>query len=140
MRAKYFIDTNIFVYSFDDRQPEKKERAMALIQEALKTGTGMISTQVIQEFLNVATQKFAVPMKIEDAKAYLRFVMNPICQIYPDLSLYENCLELQAETKFTFYDALILAAAVQGGCNILYSVDLQDGQEVRGVKIVNPYQ
>jgi predicted nucleic acid-binding protein len=140
MRAKYFIDTNIFVYSFDDRQPEKKERAMALIQEALKTGTGMISTQVIQEFLNVATQKFAVPMKIEDAKAYLRFVMNPICQIYPDLSLYESCLELQAETKYSFYDALILVAAVQGGCNILYSEDLQDGQEVRGVKIVNPYQ
>ena len=140
MSAKYFIDTNLFVYSFDDRQPLKKERALALIQEALKTGRGMISTQVIQEFLNVATQKFSVPMKIEGARTYLRLVMNPLCQIYPSLALYESCLELQAETKYSFYDSLILAAAVQGGCEILYSEDLQDGQVVRGVKIANPYR
>lgn len=98
MNARYFIDTNIFVYSFDDRQPEKIERSLALIQEALQTGMGMISTQVIQEFLNLATRKFEVPMKIESARAY------------------------------------------QGGCDFLYSEDLQDGQEVRGVKIVNPYR
>ena len=140
MSAKYFIDTNIFVYSFDDNQPIKKERALALIQEALETGAGIISTQVIQEFLNVAIQKFAVPMKIEDAREYLRLVMNPLCQVYPDLALYESCLGLQAQTGYSFYDSLILAAAVEGGCDILYSEDLQDGQEVRGVKIVNPYR
>jgi predicted nucleic acid-binding protein len=140
MNAKYFIDTNIFVYSFDNRQPSKKERAMALIQEALKTGAGIISTQVIQEFLNVATQKFAIPMKIEGAKTYLRLVLNPLCQIYPSLALYESCLEIQAETKYSFYDSLIIAAAVQGRCDVLYSEDLQDGREVRGVKFVNPYQ
>jgi predicted nucleic acid-binding protein len=140
MNVKYFIDTNIFVYSFDNRQPSKKERAMALIQEALKTGAGIISTQVIQEFLNVATQKFAIPMKIEGAKTYLRLVLNPLCQIYPSLALYESCLEIQAETKYSFYDSLIIAAAVQGRCDVLYSEDLQDGREVRGVKFVNPYQ
>lgn len=140
MSAKYFIDTNIFVYSFDNRQPSKKACSSALIQEALKTGKGMISTQVIQEFLNVATQKFAVPMRIEDAKEYTRLVLNPLCQVYPDLALYESCLELQAETGYSFYDALILAAAVRGGCDVLYSEDLRDGQEVRGVKIVNLYR
>lgn len=140
MSAKYFVDTNIFVYSFDNGQPVKKARAMALIQNALETGLGIISTQVIQEFLNVATQKFAVPMKIEDAREYLRLVMNPLCQIYPDLALYENCLELQAETRYSFYDSLILAAALRGRCEILYSEDLQDGQEVRGIKITNPYR
>ena len=139
MNVKYFIDTNNFIYSFDDRQPSKKERATVLIQEALRTGMGIISTQVIQEFLNVATQKFAIPLKIEDGRAYLRLVMNPLCHIYPNLSLYESCLDIQAETKYSFYDSLILAAAVQGGCDILYSEDLHDGQEVRGVKIVNPY-
>jgi predicted nucleic acid-binding protein len=139
MSAKYFIDTNIIVYSFDDRQPAKRERSLDLIKDALITGRGMISTQVIQEFLNVATQKFSVPMKAEDASAFLRFVLNPICQIYPDLALFETCLELQAETCYSFYDSLILAAAVQGGCEILYSEDLQDGQQVRSLKIVNPY-
>lgn len=139
MSAKYFIDTNVFVYSFDNRQPAKKERSLALIQQALQTGLGIISAQVIQEFLNVATQKFAVPIKLEDARAYLRSVMNPLCQVYPDLVLYETCLQLQAETKYSFYDALIIAAALQSGCDILFSEDLQDGQEVYGVKIVNPY-
>jgi predicted nucleic acid-binding protein len=139
MSAKYFLDTNVFVYSFDDRQPSKKERSSALIQQALQTGLGIISTQVIQEFLNVATQKFAVPIKLEDAKAYLRSVMNPLCQVYPDLVLYETCLQLQAETKYSFYDALIITSALQSGCDILFSEDLQDGQEVYGVKIVNPY-
>ena len=139
MSAKYFIDTNIFVYSFDERQPAKRERASALIQEALQTGGGIISTQVIQEFLNVATQRFAVPMKIEGARTYLRLVMNPLCQVYPSLGLYESCLEIQAETRYSFYDSLIIAAAVQGGCELLHSEDLQDGQVVRGVRIVNPY-
>jgi predicted nucleic acid-binding protein len=110
-----------------------------LIQEALETGTGIISTQVIQEFLNVATQKFAVPMKAEDSKTYLRLVLNPLCQVYPNLSLYETCLDIQAGTKYSFYDSLILASAIQGRCEILYSEDLQAGQEVKGVKIVNPY-
>jgi predicted nucleic acid-binding protein len=140
MHAKYFIDTNVFVYSFDDRQPQKKEKALALIREALRTSMGMISTQVIQEFLNVATQKFAVPMKIEGAKEYLRLVLNPLCQVYPNMALYESCLELQEETKYSFYDAMILAAAVQGGCASLYSEDLQDGQEIRGVTVANPFR
>jgi predicted nucleic acid-binding protein len=140
MSAKYFLDTNIFVYSFDKSQPIKKERSLMLIAAALETGLGTISTQVIQEFLNVATQKFAVPLKNEDASAYLRLVLNPMCQVYPDLALYESCLELKAETQYSFYDALILAAALRSGCEALYSEDLQDGQEVRGVKIINPYR
>ena len=140
MNARYFIDTNIFVYSFDHDQPVKKERSLALIRDSLESGMGMISTQVIQEFLNVAIHKFVVPMKIEDARAYLRMVMNPLCQVYPDLALYESCLELQAETGYSFYDSLIIAAAIRGGCDGLYSEDLQDGQEVQGVKIINLYQ
>jgi predicted nucleic acid-binding protein len=140
MSAKYFIDTNVFVYSFDDSQPAKKERSMELIQDALQTGSGIISTQVVHEFLNVATQKFAVPMKGEDARAYLRLVLNPLCQIYPGITQYDSCLELRSETGYSFYDSLILAAAIQGGCEILYSEDLQDRQQVRGVRIENPYR
>jgi predicted nucleic acid-binding protein len=140
MSVRYFLDTNIFVYSFDNRQPAKKQRSMELIQQALETGLGIISTQVIQEYLNVATQKFAVPLAVDDAQAYLNLVLNPLCQVYPDLTLYKRCLEIQTETKYSFYDSLIIAAAVQGGCERLYSEDLQDGQEVRGVRIVNPYR
>ena len=140
MNGKYFIDTNIFVYSFDNTQPAKQERSLALIQAGMQSGQGIISTQVIQEFLNVATRKFAAPMKPEDAKAYLKLVMNPLCQVYPDLSLYESCLNIQAEMGYSFYDSLIIAAAIRGACGILYSEDLSAGQNIHGVKVVNPFR
>lgn len=140
MSAKYFLDTNILIYSFDQSQPSKRERSLKLIQDSLETGLGVISSQVVQEFLNVATQKFAVPLKIEDAREYLRQVLNPLCQVYPDLALYESCLVLKAETHYSFYDSLILAAALRGGCEVIYSEDLREGQNVRGIRIVNPYR
>lgn len=139
MSAKHFLDTNVFVYSFDQSQPVKRERALALIANALLTGDGLISTQVIHEFLNVATRKFAVPLKMEDCKAYLVKVLHPLCQVYPDLALYETGLDIEQETGYSFYDSLILAGALRGGCAILYSEDLQAGQQVRGLQIVNPF-
>jgi len=140
MSTKYFLDTNIIVYSFDASQPVKKERALALIGGALQSGLGVISSQVIQEFLNVATHKFAAPLKAEDCKAYLKIVLGPLCEIYPDQALYEASLELQQTTGYSFYDALILASALRGGCEILYSEDLQAGQQIRSLRIVNPFQ
>ena len=139
MSDRYFIDTNIFVYSFDNSAPAKKTRAIELIQQALSTDSGIISTQVIQEFLNVATRKFAVPLKVEDSKTYLTQVLNPLCQVYPDLELYQSCLEIQETTGYSFYDSLIISAAIRGGCGILYTEDMQAGQMFRGVKINNPF-
>ena len=139
MNAKYFLDTNIFVYSFDDSQPEKKDRALTLIAEGLTSGFAIISTQVIQEFLNVATRKFANPLDVKDSKVYLNTVLNPLCEIFPDKALYEQCLELQHETGYSFYDSLILSAALRGACEVLFSEDLHDGQQIGNLTIVNPF-
>ena len=139
MSDKYFIDTNIFVYCFDERQPEKKVRSLALIADALLTGDGIISTQVMQEFLNVATRKFSVPLKPEDGKIYLQKIMFPLCQVFPDLDYFQTALDILQETGYSFYDSLILSGAVRGGCKILYSEDLHAGHQVDGVKIVNPF-
>ncbi len=139
MSDKYFLDTNIFVYCFDDRQPDKKVRSLALIADALHTGDGVISTQVIQEFLNVALRKFSVPLKPEDGKVYLQRVMYPLCHVFPDLDLYEKALDILRDTNYSFYDSLILSGAIESGCTILYSEDLHAGQQVDRVKIVNPF-
>jgi predicted nucleic acid-binding protein len=139
MSDKYFLDTNIFVYSFDQSQPEKMEKARAIIDDALQKSSGIISYQVIQEFINVATRKFAVPLKLKDVKEYLRLVLNPLCQVYPDLELYETSLDLQNETGYSFYDSLILSAALHGGCSVIYSEDLRSGQYVHSLRIVNPF-
>ncbi|MCX6053837.1 MAG: PIN domain-containing protein [Chloroflexi bacterium] len=139
MSVKYFIDTNVFVYCYDGVQPAKKERALALISDALQNGNGMISWQVIQEFLNVATRKFAVPIKVEDATLYLQKVLSPLCRIHPNSEIYPQSLEIMKENKYSFYDSLILAAALQGECSVIYTEDMKHGQEIRTMRIVNPF-
>jgi predicted nucleic acid-binding protein len=139
MSDRYFLDTNILVYCFDRQQPRKREKALALVADALQNGNGMISWQVVQEFLNVATRKFAQPLTPADAAIYLQKVLYPLCKVYPALTVYQKALELQQRTSYSFYDALILAGAMQEACTILYSEDMQNGRQVDGLAIVNPF-
>ena len=139
MSDKYFIDTNVFIYSFDIKSAAKREIAQNIISSALEKGTGIISYQVVQEFLNAATRKFAVPLKLEDAKKYLDFVLEPLCEVSSSIELYHQALEIATEWRFSFYDAVIVASALQAECAELYSEDLQDGQKIRGVTIRNPF-
>jgi predicted nucleic acid-binding protein len=139
MSDKYFIDTNIIFYCFEEGEPEKKVRSLALIGEALQTGSGIISWQVIQEFLNVSTRRFLVPLKPADAKIYLQKVLHPLCQVFPDLALYQTALDVLEKTGYSFYDSLIIAGAMRGGCTILYSEDLHHVHQVDHIKIVDPF-
>ncbi len=139
MSVKYFIDTNIFVYCFDDRQPEKKNRSITIIGNALQTGDGMTSSQVMQEFFNVATHKFSVPLNREDSKTYLKKVLHPLCQVTSDIDLYLSALDILTMTGYAFYDSLILAGAIRGECSILYSEDFHHGHQVDRIRIINPF-
>lgn len=139
MNDKYFIDTNIFIYSFDQRDKQKQQRAQQIIDQALKTNKGIISYQVVQEFLNVAIRGFSVAISANDCLVYLDQVLQPLWKIYPASEIYKEALLVQMETQFSFYDALIVACAIHGGCNILYSEDLQSGQKIAGLKIENPF-
>lgn len=136
---RYFLDTNIFVYCFDQGQEGKRVRSLALVEDALQTGDGIISTQVIQEFLNVSRRKFQEPLKTADAKRYLQKILYPLCHVFPDLDLYQKALDIQLQTSYSFYDSLILAGAIQGGCSILYSEDLHTGHQVESLRVVNPF-
>ena len=137
MSAKHFLDTNIIVYSFESS--EKGERAQSLIKEALIEGTGHIGYQVIQEFINVATKKFSVPMLPEDLKRYLKQVLYPLLSVYSSQELYLSALDISERWQYGFYDSLIIAAALSIDCEILYSEDLQHGQKVFGLQIINPF-
>jgi predicted nucleic acid-binding protein len=139
MSAKYFLDTNIFVYSFDSRYPEKQNRARELIRAGLTGGTGCISYQIVQEFLNVATRKFAAPLSVADAVAYMVTVLEPLCEIFSTMSLYKETLEIVERWQYAFYDALVIASAAASDCQVLYTEDLQNGQKIGNLKIVNPF-
>jgi predicted nucleic acid-binding protein len=139
MKDKFFLDTNILVYSFDGSQPEKQKLSRDLIAKSLDTGQGCISYQVVQEFLNMATRKFKVPLTFDDSRIFLSTVLTPLCEVFASIDLYSNALEVAERWRYSFYDALIIASALQNDCRILYSEDLQDGQMIKELTIKNPY-
>jgi predicted nucleic acid-binding protein len=135
-----FLDTNVLVYCFDSSAPKKQQRARELVEDALRDGSAVISTQVVQEFLNLATRRFACSFTGDDLRAYFDSVLAPLCSVYPDAALFRLALEVRDETGYSFYDSLIVAGALRAVCTRLYSEDLQDGREIRGLRIENPFQ
>jgi predicted nucleic acid-binding protein len=136
---KFFLDTNILVYTFENLSDPKCKKGRDLVATALETHRGMISYQVVQEFLNVATRKFAKRMPISEVQLYLARVLMPLCAIFPASSLYSQALSIAAETGLSFYDSLIVSSAITGGCAVLLTEDLQHGQRIRGIEIRNPF-
>ena len=139
MNDKYFIDTNIFIYAFEYDYPEKQKIANDIIKKALFKNKGCISNQVVQEFINVATKKFAVPLSISDCQKYLDNVLLPLCEIFVNIDLYHRSLDIMERWQFSFYDSLVIAAAIQVDCKILYSEDLQHNQKIESLIIINPF-
>ncbi len=138
MSVSFFLDTNILIYSFDLQNESKRNISEELIKKAL-AGEGFIGFQVIQEFLNVSTKKFGNPMNSTEAKFYMSKVLFPICKIFPTEELYYLALEINEKFKFSFYDSLIIAAALESNCKILYSEDLQHNQKIYDLTIINPF-
>jgi predicted nucleic acid-binding protein len=135
-----FIDSNVFVYLFDEIDDRKRQVAETLISRALETRQACISFQVVQETLNVITQKLKTPATPKDARRFLDRVLAPLWQIMPSQALYQGGLDIQTRYRYGFYDALIIAAALSAGCTRLYSEDLQHGQQIEGLTIENPFE
>jgi predicted nucleic acid-binding protein len=139
MSGRFFLDTNIFVYTFDSSAPAKARRARQLIQEALETQRGIISYQVVQEFFSVALRRFAQPLSLAEAEQYMGAVFRPLLTIHSSTALYLEALRLSTMHRLAWYDSLIVAAASEGGCDVLYSEDLQHGRTIEGVRITQPF-
>jgi predicted nucleic acid-binding protein len=137
--ARFFLDTNIFVYTFDETAPVRQAKAREVVEMALTTHLGVVSYQVVQEFLNVAVQKFAVPLSPADARAYLELVLAPMWHVSPSTPLYLKALEVRERSGYGFYDSLIMASALAAGCRTLYSQDLQAGWQYEGLTVVDPF-
>ena len=136
---RFFLDTNIFVYSFDPDAPAKSTTAEKLITLGRTSGLGVISYQVAQEFVNVATRRFAETMTPEGLERYLLRVLFPLLKIHSSAELFLQALHLQSVSRLSWYDSLIVAAAVQDGCKTLFSEDLQQGQRFGDLVVRNPF-
>ena len=137
--ARFFLDTNIFVYTFDETTSVQRARARELVELALTTRLGVVSYQVIQEFLNVVTRRFLVPLSPTDCRSYVEQVLAPLWHVSPTVALYLRALDMQERSGYSFYDSLIVAAALEAGCRTLYTQDLQPGRQFDALTVVDPF-
>ena len=131
-----FFDTNLLVYADSADEPAKQRRDIELIKQHRAAGSAVLSTQVLQEFVNVALRKLRLPVPLirERLGLYRRFDLVPATP-----EIIEGALALHALHGTSFYDGLILQAAIAGGCSVLLTEDLQTGAVIGGVKIINPF-
>jgi|AntRauTorckE6833_2_1112554.scaffolds.fasta_scaffold85989_2 predicted nucleic acid-binding protein len=139
MRDNYFLDTNIIVYLFDQNEPTKKKIAYQLVQAGLEDHHTFVSYQVVQEFINVSTKKFRRPLSFDDCKRFVETALIPLWRVYPSKELFIKAIDISERYKYSFYDSLIISSAIESSVDILYSEDLQDGQQIERVTIVNPF-
>jgi predicted nucleic acid-binding protein len=134
-----FLDTNIFVYLFDETDERRREIARRLIHEGIRSGDACISFQVVQETLAVLTGKLKKRATPAEVRLFLADVLAPLWRLMPSPALYTRGLGLQERYALGFYDALIVAAAIEGGCTRLWSEDMQDGLRINRLTIRNPF-
>jgi predicted nucleic acid-binding protein len=139
MKDRFFLDTNIFAYSFDSDTPAKQKRARDLILHGIKTRKAVVSYQVVQEFFNLALRKFSHPMNIAEAEQYLQTVFQPLLAVQSSHTLFSQALRLEDKHRLSWCDALIVAAAVESQCAILYSENMHNGHRFEELQIKNPF-
>jgi predicted nucleic acid-binding protein len=139
MNSKFFLDANVFVYVFDPTAPAKSKQAARLVRNAVDTGKGIVCYQVVQEFFNVAFRRFAHPMSVAEAEQYLVTVFRPLLAAHSSPALYVEALRIAGKHRLAWYDSIIVASALEGRCETLYSEDFQNGREIEGLRIENPF-
>ena len=141
MSGRAFLDTNIFVYDVDTLAPPAKRRiAHNLIRDALTRRQSIISYQVVQEFLGVATRKFSASITIPDAQSYVNTVFRALVGVHASIDLFHDALDIRARYQLSWYDSLIVAAATEANCSVIYTEDLHHGAKINGVRIENPFR
>ncbi len=134
---KIFLDTNIIVYAFDTSAGKKREKAADIIASLWDSGLGLISTQVLQEFFVTITTKLPKPLEAGSA----REIINDFLKwdvVINDGDIILEAIEIQTEYGYSFWDSMIITAAIKGGADLLYTEDLTDGQKIKGVSVINP--
>ena len=132
-----FVDTNVLIYAHDVDQKEKHSIARMLVTELLKTRTGVLSPQVLQEFYVNVTRKIAKPL----TKRVARDIVEDFRVWCIDTTAGEvaTAFRIEDEAKISFWDALICASALKAGAEVILSEDMNAGQKVAGIRIENPF-
>ncbi|MBA3887272.1 MAG: PIN domain-containing protein [Acidobacteria bacterium] len=136
--AREFVDANVLVYAFDASAGPKKATAERLLAGLWETATGCVSVQVLQEFFVTVTRKVAAPLSLDDAADRVR-EFSAWRVFSPTADDVLAAIHLQKQSRLSFWDAMVVHAAVEAGADVLWTEDLTDGQVLRGVHIRNPF-
>lgn len=139
MADKIFLDTNILVYTFDNEAAAKKKRALELLDSLYDSSEYCVSTQVIEEFWNVALRKMEPPLSEDGIRDFISSLPKERVEII-NMDTINLALVIKKNHGFSFWDSMIIATAVKAGCTILYSEDMRDGSSISGVEIINPFR
>ena len=137
--ARVFLDTNVLVYAHDRSAGEKHQTARDVVLDLWERGLGILSTQVLQEFFTAVTRKIAKPMGTASARQIIEDLLKWSVVVNDGDSILA-AVDILDRYKLSFWDSLIIQAAVRGGADLLLSEDLSDGQTIHGVRIHNPFQ
>lgn len=137
MSARSFFDTNVLVYTDDKAAPAKQRRAVELVAEHRRAGTGVVSLQVLQEYFVTVTRKLHLDASLARRKVELLAELDVAA---PDLTDVLAAIDLHRLHGFSFWDALVIRAAKQSGCTVLFSEDFQHRRDVDGIRIMNPFR
>ena len=138
MTERVFVDSNVLVYSFDRREPEKQARAREWLDRLWSYRTGRVSFQVLQEFYVTVTRKLKPGLDPETARKVVQslWAWQPMTT---DEQSFVAAWGIQDRFQLSWWDALIVAAARSAGCSTLLTEDLQHGQDLDGVRVVDPF-
>ena len=140
MSGRFLLDTNLLIYAIDATDPGKQSVAQKWIATAHESGEGSVSYQVVQEWFNVVLRKAASPLSVDEAASIYHQLIEPLWRIQSSRELLDTALDLHRRDAISWWDSLIVSAAIQGGCDRVLSEDLQHGRKIRGVEIVNPFR
>jgi len=137
MPVRSFFDSNVLVYTDDADSRAKQRRALDLLAASRRDGSGVVSTQVLSEYFVAATRKLGVDPAVARRKVELFARLNLAVL---DLEDVLAAIDLHRLHQIAFWDALIVRAAQESGCGVLYSEDMQHGRRFGGVDVVNPFR
>jgi len=136
--GREFVDANVLVYAFDTSAKSKQVAAKELIERLWESGTGCLSVQVLQEFFVTVTRQVARPLPVDEAADRVREFS--VWKVFaPSADDVLAAIAIQQQSSLSFWDAMIVRAAAESQCDVLWTEDLNDGQTIRGVRIRNPF-
>jgi predicted nucleic acid-binding protein len=137
VNPKTFVDSNVLIYAHDLDEPHKRTIALRIFEDLWLSKTGILSMQVLQEFYNIATRKIRSPLPKPVAREAIERLAVWCIETTP-LEI-ASAFRIEDSARISFWDALIVAAALKGGATEILSEDMNHGQTIAGIRIVNPF-